>query len=381
MIVKHYNRMTREVRPSKAFTLIELMIAIAIMMVIMAVLTWIFIQVSQAARRGIGEGKMLANALMFSDRIYDDANNLVTPGAGGHIAIFNQRKNNVRVTPRGSRISQIRVDQFYFLRYRGDLNPLTAQASDNRTPDVDVTADLVQVWYGHTTLVDTTDSDNKVTLDDMDAMNWHLGRQAIFFAGTNYNKRSTGSYTGDALKSSDYDVIKENWVNVLSSIRSSNSGYPSSRFYDSHDLEVRKSLAKVDTSSGAAVLDLSSISANEVSQMHASFVEGIGHFEVGFAGDYDADGYVDVDSEGSIQWYDAFDKPTITVPNGRNASFNPDIGSDKFSWHPDDYGPQSLWPKMIRVRYRMYAPSNQFEDDTSVPKMPMEHIIQVRSMN
>lgn len=367
----------------RAFTLIELMIAIAIMMVIMAVLTWIFVQVSQAANRGIGEGKMLANALMFSDRIYDDANNMIPPGAGGHLAIMNAKKSNLKVTPRGATVSEIRIDQFYFMRYRGDLNPLTSKSDADRSPDIEVPADLVQVWYGHTTLVDTTDSDKNVTLDDMYAMNWHLGRQAIFFAGASYSGgRSATSSTAATLAPATKDVISQDWVTVLNSLRSNSATYPGTRFYNSNELKVRKSLAKVDNTADVVTLDLTSISADETSQMHPSFLDGAGHFEVGFAGDFDNDGYVDVDTDGSIKWYDAYTSGfVITVPTGRDAAFQPSIGGSTFSWHPDDYGPDSLWPSMVRVRYRMYSPSNQFEDDTSVPKMPMEHIFKVRQLN
>lgn len=138
------------------------------------------------------------------------------------------------------------------------------------------------------------------------------------------------------------------------------------------------------------------LTAWRVGQAHAVWAEQVSEFIVQFATDADNDGRIDVDPNGNIIWYDRDNPPTdphFTTTSTNRAPWNnssvknrlitgtSNRPTDVFVFRHDDTGPDSRWPRLIRIQYRLHHPSLRVEGADGQPGKLYEIILPVNVEN
>lgn len=193
----------------RGFTLMELIVAVALSAMMLFLISQVFNATSQAIGRGVGVGDIVTNSKTVASQLLVDAKEMVGPhdnfgnlaaapnigdNAGGFLVIINERMLATRLDgPNNTVITRpIRSDQLIFIRRRvaGESQISPSNTSDFAAQSDDGRARYVKVWYGH---VKRTAPDGTVEMisgvptligntgsNDRDANRWILGRQALF---------------------------------------------------------------------------------------------------------------------------------------------------------------------------------------------------------
>lgn len=245
------DRPKSSVQSPAAFTIMELLVAIALTAIIMLLAARIFFETTEAVGRGISLSDVIGNAESVSDQIDLDAKDMLGPqdgkpgDAGGGVLIivnhviapntgFKWPNNNdvfgvELAKPHGpddnnefrpnsdanAIFRPIRSDQLVFFRNRGDQFPITPASTVSFTPvDDGGLAQYMRVWYGHvrrtqangTSLLNATDFLGVSGDADRYANDWILGRHALFL-GEDLTKHPGGALPNNLVPSAAYDSL------------------------------------------------------------------------------------------------------------------------------------------------------------------------------
>ena len=199
----------------RAFTLVELMVAIVITVLMLTMIQQIFIQTTSAVSLGVGTSDIINNAAAVADQLRIDAGRMIGPDdaedevldddKGGILIILNREIDGVTVgdIERGTGPRSVRSDQLVFIARTNDSTPVEypITPSTNGSYVNNLGAPFVRIWYGHVRRTqasywDDSHDDFKIYEPDRttrsstgalgkDGANelgnvWILGRQALF---------------------------------------------------------------------------------------------------------------------------------------------------------------------------------------------------------
>lgn len=192
---------------SRAFTLMELIVAVSLTLVMMVLVSQIFNSTGNLIRQGTARGDAVANAGAVDSTMRRDAkfmvgpheNNGFDPERSGGILLITQAQINARLEAPNNRTiyRPVRADQLVFITRRQlAQNPLApASGTDYSAANDQGIARFVRVSYGHgvRTQPDGSDIANDATPDALnninflgypgglngDAQRWVLTRQAL----------------------------------------------------------------------------------------------------------------------------------------------------------------------------------------------------------
>lgn len=363
----------RTKRPA-GFTMLEMLVAMAITLIIILFINQIFSSVKDAVTNGVALSSVIENGRILSGQLHDDADAMVNNSAGGFLIIYNDKINGVQPTPdyANSSLPTVRSDQLAFVRLRNNLEPMCPGTLNSYSNTV--YAPYVRVWYGtglrtkadgsdpgSTALGNANSGDNRYSRD------WILCRQALFLCdtspggthatGAKYNASVT-NYSGSPLLYQGYSDVEygQTLQDIDADIISGNANGLNYIFTGGNRLRVNPA-PDLSISNGR------DYSSQQVAQMHPLFVPNVPEFIVDFAGDYDNDGKVDTDSAGKIKWYDRYTNPP-GVP----------VASNGFVFAPGS----SKWPYMVRVRFRVTDPTGKVNGADGSMGRQFEQIITIR---
>lgn len=341
-------------RSQHAFTIVELLVTIAVVSIMMFLVNKLFNDTATAVTTGTQASEILGNSMAINRAIQEDARYMIGPSTTDPGLLVIVTKEVSRAVPMPDpqnagplRITEtdLRTDQLLFIRTpsnSGTLEPLTPAGSSGFAGDSGVAAEHARIWYGH---VDRTDNDG--TLSSSDTLvsatdgpnwlgfNWILGRQALLLPssttaqakvnGVDWDSEldddgSLGYYDGNTWSdkqnymgladisrrelyrsnpsgSSQYVIFSDNAENSTPHSDVSNDE-PLGLFYNSMPQATYESRA-VDMAFSGGRLRTNPYPASgefyswEIGQMHPYFAENISEFVVQFAADVNNNGRID----------------------------------------------------------------------------------------
>ena len=155
--------------PRRAFTLIELVSALAIMLIMLMLTNQIFRATSDAVAKGASLSDAMNSGRSIEDQLNRDFAAMLGPDSTtnpGMLVILNRRytysngNNNLgRIDPKtravvnsdvntGTAVT-VRSDQLLFFRSADDMKALVPGDTDTFTPDANLNAGHARIWYGH----------------------------------------------------------------------------------------------------------------------------------------------------------------------------------------------------------------------------------------
>lgn len=399
----------------RAFTLVELLVAITITVLMLGLVGRIFLDTSAAVSSGISVGRNIEASRTVSDQVQRDAERMIPPNAtvgtpAGFLVILNRRLPAQTFTmPGGSKyVESIRDDQLVFIAAPSNANDFHAV-----TPATEggfssgFSGAYARVWYGHALRTQSTGADpagDLGTNENADPAKWILGRQAlllditpagppgIYANGAAYNSPVVGFSTAptpptnpDVLFRGLTDLSNATIVNINALLLAAGPAYKATAYDFTYG--PQRLLYNQPQSSGG-------YQSWQIAQSHSALMEGVSDFEVSFAADITHSGYtidisngkvifgLDIDGGSNLVWYD-MDTAAATFTGATPAftpydnSTAPVLASHAFVFRHDDdqawvtgvatpaaYGSQ--WPYMIRIRYRIHDPrgASVHTDDT-----------------
>ena len=181
------------------FTMIEMLVTLAITIVLMLFVGQIFSQVSDAAKSGIAVSHVLESARIITGQMSDDAANMVGTADGGFLIIQTGSSPAAGLNENDSGTRTYFADQVMWVRLRGDLEPMVP-ATDNTYANSADDASHVRVYYGHALKASANGSAGSAfgaAGINQYASQWIMGRHAMFLADTpSGNRASTAGYGG-----------------------------------------------------------------------------------------------------------------------------------------------------------------------------------------
>lgn len=412
-------------RSLAGFTLIELMVSMAVTIILVLFVNSIFATAGGAVRNGVAISRLIGATTIVTKQMDEDAQGMVGPRDGGFLVILNKRLKDVRLTPddpsrndAGSatakaNLPDLRVDQIGWIRNRGNLKPLAPGGILADPSSSYSSASHVRIWYGHCLITDPDGSSpSRDELGEPDSpneigINFVLGRQALFLDGN--IKNPTGIHQDKRVQ-----VYAENAYADANIVGDGlGQGAPNAKLYmgltdiagQSLD-DIRREFSNAASSGTSQMARLAAsfvygenrLHANpdpdiekgyenwQIAQMHPIFVNHVSEMEVSFAGDYeDNDGRIDmetIEAEGSesgaqkrsyetIKWYDAENPPTGDLSENEIS-----VGSG-FSGYAFVPG-RSNWPHMVRIRFRAHDTRGQIAGPDGLTGQVYEVIIKVK---
>jgi len=384
----------------KAFTVIEMVVAIAIGIVVIWIVNQLFNDTSKAIRHGIAMSELMHNARGISDKLYHDSQHLLGPAVpnGGVLVIKSAVVSNQPWEEHdGSTINRdVRVDQLiYFVE--GKFHALTPDSSSTFANTR--TAQYGRVWYGHVSRTAANGSGGGSSFGPV-ANQYILGRQLLLLAGS-----SSGLYAETVNNDADVEGIDgsvsapgrlygaftdvcEQTIDDLTGLTDPNDP-PVYDTADDHGDYADAVDNMLFTTSNAMRLNLQvdqvTLAAELYGQTHTYLGAYVSDFIVEFAGDYvddNSDGKPDgaIDRDGTtkeIIWYAGIadnSANTVTVPttsphfSGTKPArpFYDSTNKVVIFRHDDTQEPDadswtkaSGWPQLIRIRYRLHDRTNR----------------------
>jgi hypothetical protein len=392
-------RTTHSVVASRAFTIIELLVALTVTLLVLFLVSRLFFDTAGVVGQGAMLSDIIASSRMVSEQLQSDAEAMTTPAApgstGGFLVIINQVISNVPVRTRTdpnalSTSRDTRSDQLVFIRdAKGaeGLPPLAPGAANAYANDVP--EDYARVWYGHALKTNPDGSDpagDLGTAPNDIGTNWVLGRQALLLTNTgpanpsniyvdgafwNSNVNGTGLATTPQLYQGISDA--SNWgLNGASGFSVMEHLYPGVALpegvyqiqayryaFSPTTIEDGRRL-RVNPIPGVASGALTaSYESWRVGQTHGYLMSNVSDFVVEFAADTNHDNAVDVDDYGHLRWYGLGNMPEWSAAYTYNATDQNYGGNEVRFVFRHDYADN--WPYLIRVRYRLHDPLGKQE--------------------
>jgi hypothetical protein len=333
----HPPRAVRSVRTG--FTLVELMVSIAITMIILTVIHVLFNTVSQTVSLGGATSTMIGDTRGVSDQIDRDGASMIGPSAGGYLVIRIQNYPSVQViTP--ARLSMtnrnVQSDQLAFIGWRGTLEPIcpgnTTSYSNSST------APYVRLWYGHGMKTYPNGNDPASDLGSVPnevASTWVLCRQALFLQGNTslspvyaHGAGPTATVSGPGIPGGPNADLRHAYSDVSSWTLENLTANLATGAFKLDDLTF------IGSANGSPnrlrvnpVTSWTSFPTSAVAQAHPVFVANVSDFFVEWA--TGTNGVVATNSDGTVQW--------THDPNGLDCTPT-----------------SNNWPYMLRLRWRMH---------------------------
>jgi len=369
--------MSMNQRQSVGFTMLEMLVALSITIIMVLFIGEIFTTVKDAAASSIGTSRVLQHARIVGAQIEADAELMVplTSGQDGFLIVVNREYPNVQISEDNPGTQTLFSDQLCFVRFRGDLEPVTPGNTNSISSSSD--APYVKIWYGHcrrTRPDGSDDADMGLFRDDPTntipgvntyAINWVFGRQALFLdedttakpqfvyalsARTEAEVDGYGSpvVTGvpDALYMGLTDVAGSfpvastgptTLTEIAADIQPPNESNAIKYVYVEQRLRVNP-LPVYDPGNNRA------LDAWQMAQTHPFLVPHTLSIEVEVAGDFNSDNEIDSNANGVI-WY------SERNPGGvlSSAGSHPDNADAVYVWHSGD----TVKPRLVRITYRV----------------------------
>lgn len=160
------NRRLSAATRGRAFTLFELLIAIALTLLMLVAINRIFSDARRAIGGGVSLSRIQADSRAMLEQIHRDTELMIGPHRRlrkpmlgswiepehGGILVIVQREIEAPVpdvSGRGIATRMVRSDQLVFIRPRGDEDPIAPSGHNNYTSEHLLDADFIRVWYGH----------------------------------------------------------------------------------------------------------------------------------------------------------------------------------------------------------------------------------------
>jgi len=422
----------------RGFTIIELLVAIAVASLLLFMVNFIFNDATRAVSRGIALSDIIANTRGANDQFALDAEEMIAPNAtvgdpAGVLVIMNRRVTTTDypdlVVRRGPGLDEVppdsgyvQSDQLMFIRSgeQGSvpLNPLAPEQAGTYSNDRE--APYAKVWYGHGKITNSaaTNADELGEGGNRVANDWALCRQAMLLSEEtmgnsvlqhndadgnpgasylgNFGGDSSVPYTDTFAYHGITDLAEQPLADLLSDLAptdpyslTTDADYRAAAYnytYSSERLWVNPSPQYTGTSPYQ-------YHAWQIGQMHSLFMLHCSDFIVEFAADIATgsgttvapDGEIDVDGDGDIRWYSHFPDnpdtnsyraPTSWAPYDSTPAPTHADGVFVFR-HDDDDPADSNWPYLIRIRYRMHDSRGVIESGDDQHGMWFEHVIKV----
>lgn len=359
---------------NRGFTLIELIVSLAIISMMMFLINRIFFDTSEAVSRGIATSKIIGNARTISEQLRADSELMIGPSVSktetaGFLVIVNKEYLNtpyldgrergriVNQTMKSGRAPRtVRSDQLCFIRRRGSAVPLTPTDPSNTGYAGSTDANYSRAWYGHirqypdenTFPADASPNDDddlgQPDTPDHYANQWVLGRQLLFFdnhvSTTNRYIKYINWYSNQTSPTSFYYGVSDVLNTGYARYPQNDTIYTGASLPNSEILTLLDDYAKNSatdykryilgyTNNAQFVfhknrlaanthLSTNSIDADHIASMHPYFVSNLSDFIVEFAGDYNSllgmAGEPDTNATGKIIWYGYGTDPPSTEP-------------------------------------------------------------------
>ncbi|QNN23932.1 prepilin-type N-terminal cleavage/methylation domain-containing protein [Planctomycetales bacterium ZRK34] len=409
--------MKRRHMTTRGFTMLEMLIAMAITIGIVLFINQVFSSVKDAVSSGIGLSRVIQNARVARAQMTEDARAMVKPSDEGFLMVVNKDMANVYMTPDAATpFAKVPSDQLCFARLRGDLEPVTPGKTDSISSTSD--ANHVKIWYGHALRLKDDGTDytplkpylGPTSLNQADpnyyAINWIMGRQALFLDEGPNNPQQIYSYgaqtdmqiagyTGEPASDVDdklYMALTDVSGNVSASgpatlqdisndlivPANGGSGGPENAIkytYVRADQRLRVNPYPVYKSEDAD----RQYGAWQLAQTHPYFVPNVTSIQVEVAADWfdkannvedQQDGLIDTDNQGGIIWYS--EHHWNSAIKNRIKTYRASLGGDTqnadrlFLWTRDN---QPKWPYLIRVTYRLTDEKGRVASQTGLGRM------------
>ena len=350
--------MTRITRRQAGFTLMELLVALAITVLITTLAGMIFQETSTAVSRGKAISGALTGARTVADRLRQDAEAMLGPedvtsdtGDSGVLAIVQKSYDTPDVIDpdTGGIVTSgrdIRSDQLIFIRdisgnKGAPASPIAPEDGD--TYDADIGNERrARVWYGHLrrTRPDGQGGDPlNVPGNNAIATRWDLGRQLLFLqdppglsGGTHAKSPRQDSDVADGITgdlpgglpqklfmgitdrtnefhvntSGDFSLFGDTGTSDY--ILANGDSFAEYRddtydiFFSNERLRVTPQIAAPSPNGPNKYYE-----SWQIAQTHPLLMSNVSDFIVQFAGDYaPVDDQIDTDGDGNIVWYDHF---------------------------------------------------------------------------
>ena len=354
------------------FTLIEMLVAVAVTSVMMVAISQIFKITTDAVRQGIATSSMMLDVEAFSDQFQDDINYMIGPSTdspGGVLVILNGQVKDSNIVDSDIKSGYqrtVRSDQVIFLRDARHLRSQTPRNPD--TFENEVRAATARVWYGHVERAspqglsyfdlnasgeagkdepqvgglgepDIIPFTNEAVTPGINqlAANWVVGRQGLLFAGDD-------AAGGIHVDNSSFDPKR--WSFDVAGYESMTSErkklMPRAKLHwgvsdvtdeASDELQCRLSEDEIASDPNAYAQEMyryvfgrerlrvnprpsnQEVESWHVAQMHPYMLANVSDFIVEFAGDFaePRDGAIDTDMNGRIIWYSHFPDEKLSV--------------------------------------------------------------------
>lgn len=355
------------------FTMLEMLVAMAITVGIVLFINQVFTSVSDAVRGGLGTSRVLQHARVIRAQLTNDAVSMVGPSDNGFLIIANKKYTGVKLSQDAAQTVAVASDQLCFASLAGpDMEPITPgnQNSISTTSD----APYVKIWYGHCRHVkpDGTDSLDMTVAGGLNEypVNWVLGRQALFLEddstapfvysqGAKYNATVNGTsapiaknlYMGLTDVSGNVTPGNSALVDLSNQIVTA----PATAM----DLIYVKERLRVNAQPVYNPSAGRDYAAWQIAQTHPYFIPQSLSFEVEVAGDwYDEtagakgqDGKIDLDGKGQIIWYSKRNTFYISRIESDYSAGNNANADRVLVWKANT--PAAQWPYLVRLTYRI----------------------------
>lgn len=397
------------------FTLMELIVSIAIVSFMLFLINRIFFDTAEAVSRGIATSKVIANTRTVGEQMEEDFASIKGPNSGagtdaGFLIIVNKRYDHMPYLDgrdkngivEGDRTStggrSVRSDQLCFIRDASSLTPITITDTSSSSFSGTSAANNGRVWYGHVRqYADDGTLANDIGIastPDSYPTHWVLGRQMLFLedsatVGNTHAQYGVSGWSGSQSWMGNFYLAQSDVLNkklrdtsspfgILEDLESvtTRSDYVS-KLYGSNVYFV----FRPDSNERLVVRttpSLTDVSATKIPQMHPYFLNNTSDFIVEFAGDYSpVNGSIDTTGN-NIKWYGldtalpmatgqpfelhASDDPIADPINNSNpylargtGSANTDSERVYVFFHNDT----TYWPSLLRIRYRLHDPKGE----------------------
>ncbi len=401
--------MTRSISHQSGFTLMELIVATAITVLMIGLVTNIFNSTTRAVSTGtqksemIGKQRVIGDGLELETRKSSTRAAMVGPNStpAGFLVILQKTIPNIHDTLKdkenGAATHSVRSDQLVFIFDQGlggtDLLRPVCPASST-TFDSDLAppeSRYVRIWYGHvlkTNGAGTAATGLGASGPNEFASQWMLGREALFLRGGT----PTGVYSAGAAYNANVTVYNEPLYKGYADISAqdldaltgasgtldiSNAGTAAAYRAAAYQYTYGYQLPWANPAPGNFNFD-----SSQIAQMHSAFMANVSDFIVEFAADISddlptvapdgqPDGEPDRDTvTGDIKWYSGIahsgssDDPMTYVPGSYAAAESGSLPANAdaaFVWgHTGSAGAvafgstTNVWPYMLRIRYRLH---------------------------
>lgn len=383
-------------RNNSAYTLVELLAGMTILVLMLFLINELFNNTSAAVSRSVQTSKVIATTRILTEQVSEDFDNMLGPsstGVGGYLVIVQQRLPDDRPLTDPATLDRVEVDglrsdQIVFIRDAKGLRsttPETASSFGSRFGFASNATDAyAKVWYGHALRVRSSGLHFNLDLGDVgskldrilnDAI---LGRQALLFnpvdlsnnAGTKLSA-SGGGYTTASNAYYDSVVSNSEFPGGADRLWKGLTDVTTQEYFDAAGAASNATLFGqiangndanyVNTNYGPTTRRLrvnanpdagqTSYASWAAAQAHGILAQSCSEVIIDFAADLNGDGLIDTVPGGGtgvnapqIRWYDTLrpvgaDAPTWTAqtsPVVAQPRINVDANTNAFIFRIDD---------------------------------------------